>query len=292
MTGAGLPDAEGAKGTQRTQKNDRSAFFGCPFCVPSAPSASGNPGPRNFVQDAATSTAHTRPMHFSHHPTIWSRFPELAAGALRADGLHRNADVRSHVARFHAQARERLVAVESESELPEIQAWRRVFARMNLKPTQYRCASESLLRRLRKEGDIPAIHPLVDLCNAASMAWAIPVAAIDLQHVTGSLQVRPATGSEAYFTFGGETEHPDPDEVTFVDEANRSHARRWTNRQSGLSAVRDATSSVLIVCEGVHATASRDVAQLVDALAAALRATWAVEVRSALLTAAAPAMPF
>ena len=50
---------------------------------------------------------------------------------------------------------------------------------MGLKPTQYRCASESLLRRFRKEGSLPRLHPLVDLCNAVSMAYAIPVAVLD-----------------------------------------------------------------------------------------------------------------
>jgi DNA/RNA-binding domain of Phe-tRNA-synthetase-like protein len=60
-----------------------------------------------------------------------------------------------------------------EGELPEIQAWRRVFSRMGLKPTQYRCASEALLRRFRKERSLPLIHPLIDLCNAVSIALSL-----------------------------------------------------------------------------------------------------------------------
>ncbi|HEY3906880.1 MAG TPA: hypothetical protein VGM14_23450 [Streptosporangiaceae bacterium] len=31
-----------------------------------------------------------------------------------------------------------------------------------LKPTQYRCASESLLRRFRKEGSLPNLHPAAE----------------------------------------------------------------------------------------------------------------------------------
>ena len=81
--------------------------------------------------------------------------------------------------RFAAVAKSRLAGVAAESELPEIQAWRRAFAAMGLKPTQYRCASESLLRRFRKEGSLPRLHPLVDLCNAVSLAFAIPVAVLD-----------------------------------------------------------------------------------------------------------------
>jgi hypothetical protein len=72
---------------------------------------------------------------------------------------------------------------------------------MGLKPTQYRSASESLLRRFRKESSLPPIHPLVDLCNAVSLAFAIPVAVFDVAKVAEHLDVRYATGSEIYETF-------------------------------------------------------------------------------------------
>jgi DNA/RNA-binding domain of Phe-tRNA-synthetase-like protein len=227
-------------------------------------------------------------MHFSHHPSIWSTHPELAAGVLHARGIRPQVDVSAPLQHFEEIARQRLAAVESESELPEIQAWRRTFARMGLKPTQYRCASESLLRRFRKEGAMPRIHPLIDVCNAISMAFATPVAAIDVARISDWLQVRPADGSERYLTFGGETEHPEPGEVTFVDAAGNAHARRWTHRQSGLSAVRDETSEVLIVCEALHAGAAADMPRLAEAIAATLQQVWGVPSQRALLSADAP----
>ena len=196
-------------------------------------------------------------MEFSHHPAIWSLYPELAVATLFAPGIHARADVASHVARFESIARERLAAAPSESDWPEINAWRRVFSRMGLKPTQYRCASESLLRRFRKEGDLPRIHPLIDLCNAASIAFGIPVAALDTEKIAWPLQVRHAEGTETYLSFGGEIEHPEPREVSFVDARDQAHARRWTHRQSGLSAIREETRSALIVMEAVHPEARR-----------------------------------
>src|SRR3569623_2195654 len=148
-------------------------------------------------------------MEFSHHPDIWARFPELAAATLSFGGIHAGAIVDEPVARFNAIARDRLASVASESELPEINAWRRMFSRMGLKPTQYRCASESLLRRFRKEGDLPRIHPLIDLCNAASIAFGIPVAALDADKVAWPLQVRFAQGTEHYSGIGGDDEAPE-----------------------------------------------------------------------------------
>ena len=231
-------------------------------------------------------------MQFSHHAEIWVRFPELAACTLHAQGIHRNVSVAARVAGLNAIAQSRLHEAGSESELPEIKAWRGVFSRMGLKPTQYRCASESLLRRFRKEGSLPQIHPLIDLCNAASLAFALPVAALDVAKISWPLQVRLASGTERYLSFSDEIEHPEPGEVTFADAQGRSHARRWTHRQSGFSAVGDETTSVLIVMEGVHASAADDVRRLGTVLADALGEVWGITPSLGLLTASAPCFEF
>jgi DNA/RNA-binding domain of Phe-tRNA-synthetase-like protein len=231
-------------------------------------------------------------MDFSHHPEIWSRFPELAASTLFVQGINAQANADAPIERFHAIARERLAQVASESELPEVNAWRRVFSRMSLKPTQYRCASESLLRRFRKEGDLPRIHPLIDLCNAASIAYGIPVAALDVSRIAWPLQVRAAQGTEHYSGIGGDEEAPEPGEVSFVDAKGEAHARRWTHRQSGNSAVREATNDVLIVMEGVHAGARDDVDRLAQALGNAIGETWNVKIAQGQLTPAQPVFSF
>ena len=230
-------------------------------------------------------------MLFQHSGDIWRDFPALVPGVLYAEGITSDVSTVPAADRFAAIAAARLAA-GPEGELPEIQAWRRAFARMGLKPTQYRCAAESLLRRFRKEGSLPRLHPLVDLCNAVSLAFAIPVAVLDVAAVTWPLQVRYAAGDEDYLTFGGETEHPAAGEVIFADQVGRAHARRWTNRQSGLSAVQDTTTSVLIVAEALHDSAARDVPELMTAVAAEIAATWSVPSPAAVLTPAAPRFTF
>jgi DNA/RNA-binding domain of Phe-tRNA-synthetase-like protein len=216
-------------------------------------------GRRPLLQD--------EPVNFQHGFEIRRDYPRLVAGVLVVSGVTASAQVAVDPLLEIARAR---LASTTEAGFPEIQAWRRVFASMGLKPTQYRCAAESLLRRFRREGLLPRVHPLVDLCNAVSLAYAIPIAALDLAKVTGDIEVRYATGKEEYLTFGGEIEHPEPGEVVFADDANRAHARRWTNRQSGYSAVRDTTTSALIVAEAVHESAAEDVPRLVATITPAL----------------------
>ena len=226
-------------------------------------------------------------MQFSHSTEIWRDFPELAAGVLSADRVGVNASTEAAVEKFNAIAATRLAA-SPEGELPEVQAWRRTFSRMGLKPTQYRCASEALLRRFRQEGSLPRLHPLVDLCNAVSLAFAIPVAVFDVTKIAGDLQVRYATGAETYQTFSGEIENPAAREVIFADAEGRAHARRWTNRQSGHSAVNADTGSVLIVAEAMHASAATDVRKLVTVLAGELGTIWSVMAKTAILERSSP----
>lgn len=192
---------------------------------------------------------------------------------------------------WYQRARERL-GRGPESELPEVSAWRRAYAQMGLKPTQYRSAAEALLRRFRREGDLPRMHPLVDLCNAVSLAFALPVAVFDLASVDTYLEVRHARGDERYLAFSGEIETPEPGEVIFADAANQVHARRWTFRQSRRSTIGPGTRQVLIVSEGQHNTAAVDVSALIDALARGVTALWSVPRHRAILTAATPRLEF
>jgi DNA/RNA-binding domain of Phe-tRNA-synthetase-like protein len=215
-------------------------------------------------------------MHFCHAQEIWRDYPQLVPGVLFTQGITPRVSVGRYAEEFTAIARSRVLA-HAEGALPEVRAWRGVFSQMGLKPTQYRCASESLLRRYKKEGSLAHLHPLVDLSNAVSMAFAIPLAVFDMARITDYLEVRYATGEELYETFSGQVEHPQPQEVIFADAAGRAHARRWTHRQSGYSAVREETEAVLVVAEAMHASAQADIERLMGAMTAAVESVWSTK---------------
>ncbi len=230
-------------------------------------------------------------MRFSHSSEIWADFPELVACAIFTQGITKDVSVTSRVTEYNAVAESRLIE-SSVGELPEIQAWRRTFSKMGLKPTKYRCASEALLRRFNKEKSLPQIHPLIDLCNAISLAFAIPIAAFDTAQITGDMEVRYAVGDETYLTFSGQVEPPKENEVIFADTENKAHARRWTNRQSAYSAIRDETSSVLIVAEALHGTASEDIKKIASVLIKEITEIWPCTIRSEQLNQLAPEINF
>lgn len=217
-------------------------------------------------------------MHFFHSTEIRSAFPALTVGVLRANQLEGDLDFDEQIGIHVRKARDRLLrdakgsqVPVQEGQWPEIQAWRRVYASMGFQPTQVRCAAEALLRRLRQEGQLPRVHPLVDLCNAASARAAVPIAVFDCDRIRWPLCVRHAAGEEVFETFSGEVERPAKGEVIFADAGERAHSRRWAHRQSRFSAVSTSTTSVLIVLEAFHAGSAETIREALGWLDDALR---------------------
>ncbi len=229
---------------------------------------------------------------FRYDAPIIERFPTLVGGLIHATGVSNGptSPTLAEALRAEAGAVRTRIGETPLSELPTLAAWRRVFRGFGVDPTQYRSAAEALLRRLMKQGELPSISTLVDLANLVSIRYALPVAVFDLRGVSGAVTVRFARGDERWADLGSSTtEHPEPGEVIFADDADVVSARRWCWRQSTASAAREDTTDILVTVEGHHQGASEDVARALDDVRTLLR-TYAESdtVRGAIITALDP----
>jgi DNA/RNA-binding domain of Phe-tRNA-synthetase-like protein len=200
---------------------------------------------------------------FAYDDAVAERFPTIRAGVIHASRLSNGPSSPELLEEYRAEQRatsERLKDT-AIADLASIAAWRRVFTGFGAKPTQYRNAAEALLRRLAKHGDIPTINTLVDIGNLVSIRYAMPVAVFDQADIaSGSTTVHFATGAELFTDLGStDIVHPDPGEVIFADSNDVVSARRWCWRQSAQSATSTTTVEALIVVEGHHEAAGRDV---------------------------------
>ncbi len=231
------------------------------------------------------------PSPFRYDAAVIEHFPAVIGGVIVASVTNgpSPASLAAQLAGEVVAARERLAGMPL-SEVPSLAAWRRVFRRFGVDPTQYRSAAEALLRRITKGDDLPSINALVDLANLVSVRHALPVAVFDTRDVHGGTLVRFADGTERWADLGGSaTEHPDPGEIVFVDHSANVSARRWCWRQSRASAAREDTRTVLVTVEGHHDAARIDVGAAVADLESLLRDYAAAEIgRLAILDASHP----
>jgi len=73
-----------------------------------------------------------------------------------------------------AEAARQRLDIKTLSADPTVAALRRLFKQAGTDPSRYRPASEALLRRLLKGGELPAISPMVDINNCLSAELAVP----------------------------------------------------------------------------------------------------------------------
>src|SRR5258706_8358663 len=199
---------------------------------------------------------------FRYHNEILARYPAVVGGVILARGMTNGPTPESLLAAYAAEQQATLQRLGTTplSQIPALAAWRTAFRGFDVDPTQYRSASESLLRRLTKKGDIPSINLLVDLGNLVSIRYALPVAVFDTRALQGAVSVHFANGSERYTTLGqSEVDHPEPGEVVFSDETGLVIARRWCWRQSDQSAAQEDTTEAIITVEAHHADGRKDV---------------------------------
>lgn len=114
-----------------------------------------------------------------------------------------------------------------------LEAWGEVFRRFGAKPQRTPCSALALRKRVLRDGSLPNIDPVVDLYNAVSLRFAIPVGGENLAAYAGAPRLVVADGSEVFDTMKeGVPAHESPEagEVIWRDDAGVT-CRRWNWRQ-------------------------------------------------------------
>jgi len=102
------------------------------------------------------------------------------------------------------------------------------------------------LQRTLKGQDIPAINGIVDLYNALSLKYVLPMGGEDWSKLSSDLHLTFAQGNEPFLTMNAgqeEITYPDAGEVIWADNTGVT-CRRWNWRQGRRTQLTEATSSI------------------------------------------------
>jgi len=112
-------------------------------------------------------------------------------------------------------------------------AWAEVFRTFGAKPQRTPCSAEALRKRVVRDGNLSSIDPVVDLYNAISIKYAIPVGGENYAAYVGAPRLTIAEGTERFDTVKEGTpafESPEKGEVIWRDDLGVT-CRRWNWRQ-------------------------------------------------------------
>ena len=132
-------------------------------------------------------------------------------------------------------------------------AWDEVFKAFGAKPKRTPCSASALRKRVMRDGSLPPLDPVVDIYNAISIRYAIPVGGENLAAHSGAPRLTLADGSEPFDIFKeGEpvVENPEPGEVIWRDDLGVT-CRRWNWRQGVRTRLDSQAQSMWFILESL-----------------------------------------
>ena len=156
-------------------------------------------------------------------------------------------------------------------EHPDLQPYREAFKKMGINPNKFPCSIEALTNRIVKGGSLPDINPAVNLVNAYSLRYTLPMGAHDLDATSGNIEVRFSKSGDFFIPFG-QTNHELLDEEELVYACGDIiKTRKWIWRQSDRGKVTAASRNVFFPIDGFTNYNREVVLKARDALSADLQ---------------------
>ncbi|RRJ64853.1 hypothetical protein EHV15_19455 [Paenibacillus oralis] len=212
-------------------------------------------------------------MKFIVQPEVFQVLNDVCFAVVSASGI----DNTQKLPEIEELLQIRIMCCESDFEnkevkkSEEISCYRDAFRAMEVNPNKYMCSIEALLTRISKRKGLPSINPLVDLGNAISLKYKVPIGAHDLNSSNEDFYVRHSQVGDIFIPFGETAgERMDIGEIVYAT-GHSVRTRRWIWRQSELGKITSGTNSVIFPIDGFEHANKDQLLSAQDELATLLK---------------------
>lgn len=191
-------------------------------------------------------------MKFIVEEKVFSVLPSVCFGVVVARGIDNSAtDLRpAELLRQSIGTVEEKFAAAKAKESAEIAPYRDAFIKLGMNPNKFLSSIEAMASRIEKKKGFPSINPVVDLGNALSLKYLLPMGAHDIDAASGDIQVRFSRKGDLFTPFG-ETQAEELDDGELIYSAgDRVKTRRWIWRQSEEGKVTESSRNIFFPIDG------------------------------------------
>ena len=191
-------------------------------------------------------------MYFRVEKKIFEKLPNACFGIVMARDIN-NSKVYPEVEKLLSESIQTAAAHFEGKKVKEeaaILPYREAFRTLGINPNKYPCSVEALFTRISKGKGMPYINPVVNLGNAVSLKYTLPMGAHDLSGNDDDICIRFAQDGDTFLPFGSDTEEtPDTGEVIYA-VGQQVRTRRWTWRQSEHGKITADSSDIFFPIDG------------------------------------------
>lgn len=153
------------------------------------------------------------------------------------------------------------------------ESWRAAYRAFGAKPQRTPSSVEALRQRLSRDGSLPSINAVVDLYNAISVHYGLPIGGEDIATYASTPVLMRACGTEGFDTTRDGAAHVEvvpAGEVVWADTRGVT-CRRWNWRQGTRTRIKTGTSRMWFVLERLEPMPVPALLEAGERLASALR---------------------
>lgn len=208
-------------------------------------------------------------MRFEVHKDVFEKNPTICIGVVvgrNADNTKENEFITRHLHENIAGVLPNLTGKVKEH--AKVLPYREAFSAFGINPNKFMCSIEALLTRIQKTSQIPSINSVVDLGNAVSLKYLLPIGAHDLGQISDEIEIRFSREGDIFIPFGSsEGESVDKNEIVYASE-NYVRTRRWMWRQSEIGKITEHSTYIFFPIDGFVGISEKEVIEARDELAA------------------------
>lgn len=178
-------------------------------------------------------------MQFIISSDIFKKLPDLYIGVVVAHGIdnHQDYPLIDNMLNKNMKAAQHAFQDVNVKQDEHIIPYREAFRKIGINPNRFPCSAEALFKRLSKGKDLPHINPLVDLNNAISIKYTVPMGTHSLDNAQDDMMMRLSQPGDQFISLGKtEVETPDEGEVVYAaDHEVRPGVGRGVKAKPGRS---------------------------------------------------------
>ncbi len=218
-------------------------------------------------------------MKFAIESKFFEVLPGACFGVVIAKGVD-NTKEYPYIAELLAQSIAAAEARFQEHSVKEDRAilpYRDAFTTLGINPNKFMSSIEAMFTRVSKGKGLPSINPIVDLGNALSLKYTLPMGAHDIDQMDADMEVRFSREGDTFLPFGEtETEELPAGEPVYA-VGRKIRTRRWIWRQSELGKIGPTTRNIFFPIDGFASANKQSILQASAELAAACKEIFHVQ---------------
>jgi len=182
--------------------------------------------------------------------TVFEKKNDLVIAVVTAEGLN-NSIANNKITEFFNDAvtkqKENLKGQAAKS-IYDFEQYHASMRSFGINPSKYQISIEALLNRVSKSGNLASISPVVDLANAVSLKYLVPLGVHDIDSLVDDLEIRFSNSGDV-FEDSEDRPSNECEELVYAS-GNTIRTRKWIWRQMPVGKISEKTTNIVFPIDG------------------------------------------